>query len=122
MILIAGVVMLLILSNGVGWGATLTWNPNSESDLAGYRVYKCDRLPCGRASGTASPLATLGKVTTFNIGSPTTVQYYVVTEFDTGNNESSDSNVATFSPSSAPPVAPPALPPAPTGLRILPSG
>lgn len=122
MIWIAGVVMFLILPKGMRWEATLTWNPNSESDLVGYRVYKCDRLPCGRASGTALPLATLGKVTTFNIGSPTTVQYYVVTAFDTATNESSDSNVATFSPASAPPVTPPVLPPAPTGLRILPSG
>lgn|SRR5574341_1143197 len=115
---ITGVVLFMVFWSSTVWGATLSWNPNSESDLAGYRIYKCDRLPCGRASGTASNLATLGKVTTFNIGSPAVIQHYVVIAYDTMNNESSDSNVATFTPSGAPP--PPPLPPAPTGLRVLP--
>ncbi len=114
------------------WSATLTWSPNSEPDLAGYRVYKCNQLPCGKNSGTASLLTTLGKVNSYNIGTPSAVQHYVVTAYDMSNNESAESSVATFTPlattpqpppstppddpASAPPAAPP---PVPTGLRLV---
>lgn len=117
------------------WSATLTWSPNSEPDLAGYRVYRCNQLPCGKNSGTATLLTTLGKVTSYNIGTPSVVQHYIVTAFDTANNESAESGVATYTPvvstpppppsspppppAEDPPPAPPAPPPVPTGLRLL---
>lgn len=104
----------LVLADGVAWGATLTWNANTDPDLAGYRVYQCSQQPCGRANGTATPLATLGKVTSFNIGTPATVQYYVVTAYDFANNESSESNVTTYTPAGNPPPAPNPTPTPPT--------
>ena len=76
---IAGV---LVLWSSTAWGATLTWNANSESDLAGYRIYQCSQHPCTRSSGKASLLATLGKVTSFNIGTPAMTQYYFITAYD----------------------------------------
>jgi len=89
---------VLVLWSGTAWGATLTWTANNESDLAGYRVYHCSQQPCTRTSGTASPLVVLGKVTSFNIGTPAVTQYYFITAYDFANHESGASNLATFIP------------------------
>jgi hypothetical protein len=109
----------LILWSATAWGATLTWNANGEPDLAGYRVYRCTQLPCGRAFGSTTLLSTLGRVTNFDIGTPAVTQYYVLTAYDLTNNESSESAVATYTPAGAPPPPPPPTPPpAPTNLQL----
>jgi hypothetical protein len=107
--------IVLILCDGATWGATLTWTANSEPDLAGYRLYQCSQQPCGRAFGSATPLATLGTGTSFDIGTPAVVQYYVITAYDFANNESSESNVATYTPIAPPPstTPPPSTAPPP---------
>lgn len=70
----------------------LTWDPNSEPDLAGYRVY--ESLTAG---GPYSILKDVGNVTTFTIkktvpdGTATTL-YYVVTAYDQSGLESDYSN------------------------------
>ena len=113
---IAGV---LVLWSSAAWGATLTWNANSEPDLAGYRVYQCSQLPCSRASGNASSLVTVGTVTSINIGTPVVTQYYFITAYDFANNESSESGLATFTPAgSPPPVVPPVIGASPTSLSF----
>ena len=116
---IAGV---LVFWSSTVWGATLTWNANNEPDLAGYRIYRCSQRPCTQSSGNASLLATLGNVTSFNIGTPAVTQYYFTTAYDLANNESGGSNLATFTPAGSPPPPPPppppAAPPTPSGLRI----
>ncbi len=114
---------VLVLWSTTAWGATLTWSPDSEPDLAGYRVYQCSQLPCTRSSGNASSLATLGKVTGFNLGTPTVTQYYFLTAYDLSNHESGESTLATFTPAGAPPPAgppqaTPTPPPTPGGLHI----
>ena len=110
---------MLVLWSAPSWAATLTWNANSEPDLAGYRIYQCSQLPCSRASGNASSLATLGTVTTFNIGTPTATQHYFVTAYDFANNESTESNLATFTlAGSPPPVVPPVIGASPTSLSF----
>jgi len=92
---------ILILWSSTAWGATLTWNANSEPDLAGYRVYRCNELPCTRESG-ASPVAMVGKnETRLNIGTPTKIQYYFVTAYDFAKNESGASNVVVVKPAPA---------------------
>lgn len=96
------------------WGATLTWDVDSATDLAGYRVYQCSQLPCTPTSGQASALAILGKVTSFNIGTPAVTQYYFVTAYDLSNNESGSSNVATYIPAGAAPTPPPPITPPPS--------
>ena len=98
---IAGV---LVLWSGTAWGATLTWNANNEPDLAGYRVYQCNRLPCTPASANDSLFVTLGTATSFNIGTPAVTQYYFITAYDLAGNESGSSNLATFT-SAEDPVA-----------------
>ncbi len=129
-------VMLVVVTvfwHAVSLGATLLWNANTEPDLAGYHIYRCSQLPCTKGSVGAFLLTTVGRTTTsFNIGTPAVVQHYVVTAFDTAGNESSESNIATYTPPTAspppppppspptsePPVAP-APPPPPGGLRIV---
>src|SRR5438309_274835 len=104
---IAGV---LVLWSSTAWGATLTWNANSEPDLAGYRVYQCSRQPCTPSSGNASLLVTLGTVTSFDIGTPAVTEYFFITAYDFANRESGSSNSATFTPTGSPPPPPPPPP------------
>ena len=64
--------------------ATLSLNANTESDLAGYRVYH------GTVSSVYTENVSLGLVTTYQWGGLTGGQthYFAVTAFDTSNNES----------------------------------
>ena len=68
--------------------AKLTWDPNAESDLAGYKVY------VGTASGTYGAPVDVGKVTTFDVINLSKGQtyYFAVTAYDTSNNQSGYSN------------------------------
>ena len=102
---------VLVLWAGTAWGATLTWNANTEPDLAGYRVYQCSLQPCTKSTGNASLLVTLGKGTSFNIGTPAVTKYYFITAYDLANQESSHSNVATFTPNGSPPPPPASVEP-----------
>lgn len=103
------------LWSGAAGAATLSWNANTEPDLAGYRVYVCPQQPCSRSSGTL--LATLGKVLSLDVGTPAVAQYYVITAYDLANNESSESNVTTYTPPTSTPPSPP--PPATVSLTVL---
>ena len=105
-------VMLMLWGMPV-WGAMLEWKANSAPNIAGYHVYYCSSLPC--TSGTAMLLVTLGKVSSFNIGTPAVTQYYVITAYNFRNKESGPSNVATYFP---PGVSPP--PPTATGSLTVP--
>lgn len=70
--------------------ATLTWNANTDSDLAGYRIYRATA-----AGSYGAPLASLpaGTVTYQATGLQAgTTYYFVVTAFDTAGNESTYSN------------------------------
>ena len=69
--------------------ATLTWTANTETDLAGYKVYR------STASGSyGAPIATLGKTTGYSAGSLSTgtTYFFVITAYDSAGNESSYSN------------------------------
>jgi hypothetical protein len=116
---VRAIVGLLVLWSSTAWGAMVTWTANSEPDLAGYRVYHCSQQPCTRASGTASLLVTLGKVTSFNIGTPAVPQYYLITAYDFANNESGSSNVVTFTPAGFPPPPPPPPPVGKVSLKVV---
>ncbi|HEU4684837.1 MAG TPA: hypothetical protein VFS39_10085 [Nitrospira sp.] len=117
--------MALTLTAGSAGAATLTWNANSDADLAGYRVYSCNQLPCAKSAGTARMVATLGKVTSFDIGAPAVVQYYILTAYDQANNESKESDPATYVPAISPEQVPPpaaGAPPPPVNLRLRSAG
>ncbi len=67
--------------------ATLTWNANTEPDLAGYRIYQ------RTATGTYGSPISLGKVTSYmaaNLVSGTRY-YFKVSAVDTSGNESTPS-------------------------------
>ena len=70
--------------------ATLNWNANTESDLAGYKVYRAT------ASGAyGAPIATLtGNITSYVANSLQvgTTYFFVVTAYDNAGNESPVSN------------------------------
>lgn len=80
----------LTLSVTAAGTANLTWNASTESDLAGYKVYR------GTASGTyGAPLTTLPKTmtsyTTTGLLTGTTY-FFVITAYDSSGNESTFSN------------------------------
>jgi len=66
----------------------IAWDPNTEPDLAGYRLYY------GTASGTYEEPIDTGNVTTYTLAGLTLGQTYFisVTALDTSNNESGYSN------------------------------
>ncbi|MEE4601995.1 MAG: fibronectin type III domain-containing protein [Desulfobacteraceae bacterium] len=68
--------------------ATLNWQPNQESDLAGYRVYH------GTESRTYGPPLSVNTGTTcsFNDLTEGRTYYFAVTAIDTSGNESGFSN------------------------------
>ena len=70
--------------------ATLAWNAGTDSDLAGYKVYR------GTGSGTyGAPLATLPKTTTNYTATGLqngTTYFFVITAYDSAGNESPYSN------------------------------
>jgi fibronectin type 3 domain-containing protein len=68
----------------------LTWNPNTDSDLAGYRIYRAT------ASGTyGAALATIpaGTFTYQATGlAMNTTYFFVITAYDSAGNESAYSS------------------------------
>src|SRR6185437_2565269 len=116
---VKAIATVLVLWSSTAWSATLAWNASSGPDLAGYRVYQCSQLPCAQSASTATLLVTLGTSTSFNIGTPAVVQYYVVTAYNSANIESSPSNVATFTPAGTSSPTPASTPPPTVTLTVL---
>ena len=104
---VRAITAIIMLCSSTAWAATMTWTANTEPDLAGYRIYQCSQLPCALSSNNASLLATLGTVTSFNIGTPTGTRYYFLTAYDFANNSSTESATTTFTPAGTPPPPPP---------------
>jgi len=67
---------------------TLAWDPNTEPDLAGYRVY------VGTSSGVYSAPTNVGNVTTYTVTGlqPGRTNYFVGTAYDSTGFESGFSN------------------------------
>jgi len=78
------------------WAANikLTWDPNNEPDLAGYKVYY------GTSSRTYGPPINVGNVTTYTLTNLTPGKKYfiAVTAYDASNTESSFSNEVVKEP------------------------
>ena len=62
----------------------LAWDPNTEKDLAGYKLHY------GPISGTYAHVVDVGNVTTYMIKGldPDTVYFFAATAYDTQGNES----------------------------------
>lgn len=84
------VLVTLVLSPAPSGTATLNWSANSESDLAGYKIYR------GTVSGGyGAPIAVLGSTVTTHTMSALqsgTTYFFVITAYDASGNESSYSN------------------------------
>ena len=84
------VAVTLTVSAPTTSSATLAWNANAESDLAGYKVYRATA-----SGGYGVPIATLqGNVTNYlaaGLQSGTTY-FFVITAYDSTGNESVRSN------------------------------
>jgi hypothetical protein len=102
---------LLLLGSGVVALAdqvTLVWQPNPETDLAGYKIYRS--TTAGKYG--AAPLATVtAPTTTFSVdiprGAAGVTYFFVVTAFDLAKNESAYSNeVSKLIPAIEKPITP----------------
>ena len=74
----------LTLSANTASSATLTWAANTESDLAGYKIYS------GTQSGVYGAPISVGKVTSHVLTNLTkgTTYFFAITAYDSAGNES----------------------------------
>jgi hypothetical protein len=85
--LIALVMLFALGSVARAADATLAWDANTESDLAGYKIYY------GNGSHVYGSPVILGKVTTYTITNlPAGTYYFAVTAYNTAGLESGYSN------------------------------
>jgi hypothetical protein len=105
-------ILAILAIAGIAQAATVqvTWNPNTEPDLSGYKLYH------GTASGQYGEPVDVGNVTghamqiTPEYGA---TYYFALTAYDTSGNESGYSDEATcFIPDGVKPEKP-------TGLRAI---
>ena len=84
-------------SNASAAQATLAWDPNTESDLAGYRIHY------GTASGSYTVHTDVHNVTTYTVTGLTAGQtyYFAATAYDASGNESGYSNPVSYAVPSA---------------------
>lgn len=107
------IIMCLIPVMSYAASATLTWTPNTETDLAGYKVYRGNGV-C--AIGPLQPLLVGGVAVSIVAPASTYVDAtvpafdgslcYEITAFDTSKNESLHSIRVTKVVNLIPPVAP----------------
>jgi chitodextrinase len=92
--LLLALILLLILDHQtltLAGEALLTWDPNGEENLAGYRVY------VGLLPGVYGAPIDVGRVTSWTVPNLTAgaTYYFAVTAYDTAGNQSGYSNEAT---------------------------
>ena len=88
------IIIGLIASNAMAAQATLAWDPNTESNLAGYRVHY------GTVSRSYAFSLDVRKVTICSVAGLTEGQtyYFAVSAYDTSGNESGFSNEVLYTP------------------------
>ena len=94
-LLFIALAFVLPLSAAAGANVTFAWDANTESDLAGYRLYQSSTsgsYTFGPSHAVASVPAGTESVT-INVTDGT--WYWVLTAYDTDNNESAPSNEVT---------------------------
>ena len=103
------IIIGVIASNALAAQATLAWDPNTESDLAGYRVHY------GTASGSYTVHTDVHNVTTYTVTGLTAGQtyYFAATAYDASGNESGYSNPVSYAVPAA--NGAPTTPATPTG-------
>ncbi len=99
-------ILFLCTSNVYSAQATLSWNPNSESNLAGYKVYY------GNSSGSYSSSIDVRNQTSYTISNLVEgeIYFFAATAYDFSGNESGYSNEVSYDvpitsvPDTTPPV------------------
>ena len=82
----------------------LQWNPNTDANLAGYKVYYQADSSTTPFNGTGSPMDVSNQTTaTVSNLDPGSTYYFAVTAYDTSGVESTYSNIVTV-PESVPPT------------------
>lgn len=101
------IILLLLATSAQASTIELSWAANTESDLAGYKVYQ------GTASGSYGAPVDVGNVTSHTVSltpSVGTTYYFSVTAYDTSGNESLKSDeVSIFIKDSVAPEKPKSL-------------
>ena len=89
----------------------LAWDPNTEANLAGYKV------SYGTASGTYSTVVDVGKVTTYTIANlaDSKTYYFAAVAYNTSGASSGYSNQVTFTTPAPTANGSPSTPTTPTG-------
>lgn len=109
LIILFSVMISIILIAGMVSAAevTLAWDANTESDLAGYRLYY------GLSSGVYGDPVDVGNVTEYTLTgiTPNVDVYYAATAYDTSGNESGYSEELVH-------IIDTESPAPPTGLRL----
>ena len=106
-ILAIGAFLLFATLAFAGTNVTFEWDANTETDLAGYRLYMSPTLGTytfGSGNEVAEILVGTETVVLENISSGT--YFWVLTAYDTGGNESLPSNEVTATLDSMSPDAP----------------
>lgn len=86
---------LVIADCALAGTATVSWNANTESDLAGYKIYYGTSARSGACpTGGYPSVVNVGKVTSYIFSNLTegATYYFSVTAYDTSNNESTCSS------------------------------
>jgi pyruvate dehydrogenase E2 component (dihydrolipoamide acetyltransferase) len=102
----------VVSGNGGGAGATpggnsvsLTWSANSESDLAGYNVYRSTTSPVALVAPLNGATALVNPAYLDSTAQSGTTYFYVVTAIDAGGNSSTASAEVSATPSAPAPPA-----------------
>lgn len=120
LLIIILVLSLASLSFAASESVTLGWDANTESDLAGYRLYMSStpgvytlvgknpsltptNPPANYVKSIAKPAVTMSATVSGVDGQKI---YFVLTAFDSAGNESGVSNEVTYTLSDSPPAAP----------------
>ena len=84
-------IILIFFLFAWAYGARLVWNANTESDLAGYKIYR------GQSSGYYDHILNVGNVTEYQIeGLNPGTYFYSVSAYNTSGAESGYSNEVVY--------------------------
>jgi hypothetical protein len=86
---------LILADYALAGTATVSWNANTETDLAGYKIYYGTSARSGACPTGGYPnVQSVGKVTSYTFSNLTdgATYYFSVTALDTSNNESTCSS------------------------------
>lgn len=108
-LLVLVLALMLIVPSAFAADVTLQWDPNSELDLGGYRVYKSNSLGdyTYGIGNEADSISAGTETSTITVEDGT--WFFVVTAWDNDGNESGPSNEVTETIDSMPPTI--AIPP-----------